>query len=181
MIIQTSNRTLSARLRIVEEHVSLENEHNLDGIMGTFGETARYDDEPWGAHYVGREQVREFYTQMLRAIPDLNIGVQRRHASEDAVVLEVIIRGQHMGTWRGLPATGRHVALPLCGIFAFDAGERVAGERIYYDRATLLNQLGIFHELESLRGRITTALMHPITMARIVARKSVTLRSTGKP
>ena len=71
MIIQTSNRTLSARLRIVEEHVSLENEHNLDGIMGTFGETARYDDEPWGAHYVGREQVREFYTQMLRAIPDL--------------------------------------------------------------------------------------------------------------
>jgi hypothetical protein len=55
VIIQTSNRTLSARLRIVEEHVSLENEHNLDGIMGTFGETARYDDEPWGAHYVGRE------------------------------------------------------------------------------------------------------------------------------
>jgi steroid delta-isomerase-like uncharacterized protein len=55
MIIQTSNRTLFARLRIVEEHVSLENEHNLDGIMGTFGETARYDDEPWGAHYVGRE------------------------------------------------------------------------------------------------------------------------------
>src|SRR4029077_11812739 len=49
MIIQTCNRTLSARLRIVEEHVSLENEHNLDGIMGTFGETARYDDEPWGA------------------------------------------------------------------------------------------------------------------------------------
>jgi steroid delta-isomerase-like uncharacterized protein len=181
MIIQTSNRTLSARLRIVEEHVSLENEHNLDGIMGTFGETARYDDEPWGAHYVGREQVREFYTQMLRAVPDLNIGVQRRHASEDAVVLEVIIRGQHMGTWRGLPATGRQVALPLCGIFAFDAGDRLAGERIYYDRATLLNQLGIFHELESLRGRITTALMHPITMARIVARKSVTLRSTGKP
>jgi hypothetical protein len=96
-------------------------------------------------------------------------------------VLEVIIRGQHMGTWRGLPATVRQVALPLCGIFAFDAGDRLAGERIYYDRATLLNQLGIFHELESLRGRITTALMHPITMARIVARKSVTLRSTGKP
>src|ERR1700738_3199833 len=134
MIIQTSNRTLSARLRIVEEHVSLENEHNLDGVMGTFGETARYDDEPWGAHYVGRQQVREFYTQMLRAVADLNIGVQRR-----------------------------------------------AGERIYYDRPTLLNQLGIFHELEILRGRITTALMHPITMARIVARKSVTLRSTGKP
>ena len=42
---------MSARMRIVEEHVTRENEHNLDGIMDTFGETARYDDEAWGAHY----------------------------------------------------------------------------------------------------------------------------------
>jgi hypothetical protein len=42
--------TMSARMRIVEEHVTWENEHNLDGIMDTFGETARYDDEGWGAH-----------------------------------------------------------------------------------------------------------------------------------
>jgi len=169
--------TLSARLRIVEEHIHLENAHDLDGIMGTFGETARYDDEAWDAHYIGRGEVREFYAQMLRALPDLSIAVQRRHACEGAVVLEVIIRGRHLGTWRGLPATGRDVTLALCGVFTFDHGDRLAGERIYYDRATLLSQLGVFHAPESLRGRIATALAHPVTMARIVARKTIALRS----
>jgi steroid delta-isomerase-like uncharacterized protein len=162
-------------MRIVEEHVTRENEHNLDGIMDTFGEKARYDDEGWGAHYQGRQEVREFYAQMLQAMPDLNIDIRRRHASEDAIIVEVVIRGRHLGTWRGLHATGRQMEFPLCGIFTFDEGNRVAGEKIYYDRATPLGQLGVFHDPESLRGRITTALTHPVTMARIVARKALRL------
>ena len=154
MTTPSSDSAMLARLRIVDEHVSLENEHNLDGIMGTFGEAARYDDEPWGAHYMGRQEVRAFYAQLLRALPDLHIDIRRRHASDDAVVLEVIIRGQHLGSWRGLSATGRQVDFPLCGVYTFDKGNQLAGEKIYYDRATVLRQLGVFHEPESWRGRI---------------------------
>jgi steroid delta-isomerase-like uncharacterized protein len=175
MIVPSSYGTMSARMRIVEEHVTRENEHNLDGIMDTFGEKARYDDEGWGAHYQGRQEVREFYAQMLQAMPDLNIDIRRRHASEDAIIAEVVIRGRHLGTWRGLHATGRQMEFPLCGIFTFDEGNRVAGEKIYYDRATPLGQLGVFPDPESLRGRITTALTHPVTMAHIVARKALRL------
>ena len=170
-MISPTNSTMSAQLSIVNEHVGLENEHNLEGIMGTFGETARYDDEPWNAHYNGRQEVREFYTQLLRAMPDLHVDIQRRHAGEDAVILEVIIRGRHLGAWRGLSATGRQIEFPLCGVYTFDKENQLAGEKIYYDRATVLRQLGVFHEPESLRGRITTALTHPVTMARIVARR----------
>ena len=158
MKASSSNGAMSARLTIVDEHVSLENEHNLDGIMGTFGESARYDDEPWDAHYMGRQEVRAFYAQLLRAMPDLHIDIRRRHASQDAIVLEVIIRGRHLGVWRGLPATGRQIEFPLCGVYTFDQGDRLAGEKIYYDRATVLRQLGVFHEPESWRGRITTVL-----------------------
>jgi hypothetical protein len=32
----------------------------------------------------------------------------------------------------------------------------------------VLGQLGVFHDPESWRGRITTALAHPVTMARVV-------------
>jgi steroid delta-isomerase-like uncharacterized protein len=171
----SSNATMSARLRIVEEHVGLENAHDLEGIMGTFGEAARYDDEPWGAHYLGRQEVRGFYAQLLRALPDLQIDVRRRHASEDAILLEVIIRGRHLASWRGLPATGRQVEFPLCGVYTFDSENRLAGEKIYYDRASVLRQLGVFHEPESWRGRLTIALTHPVTMARVVARKALQL------
>lgn len=179
MTSPSSNSTMSARLRIVDEHVGLENEHDLDGIMRTFGETARYDDEPWGTHYTGRDEVRAFYAQLLRAMPDLHLDVQRRHASDNAVILEVVIRGRHLGTWRGLPATGRQIEFPLCGVFTFDQDNRLAGEKIYYDRATVLRQLGVFHEPESLAGRIATVLTHPITVGRIVARTSLRFGGNG--
>ena len=97
----------SARIMIVEQHIRLENEHDLEGVLSTFGNTARYDDEAWDEHYEGRNQVRVFYEQLMEALPDLEIAVQRRHVTADAILLEVMIRGTHLGAWRGLPATGR--------------------------------------------------------------------------
>jgi steroid delta-isomerase-like uncharacterized protein len=166
-----SERRMAARLKLVEEHVRLENQHDLEGIMTTFGATARYDDEPYDGHYIGRDGVRTYYEDLLRAMPDLTIDVQHRHAGESAMVLEVIISGHHLGAWRGLPATGRPVRFPLCGIYTFDDEDRLAGEKIYYDRATVLRQLGVFHEPEGALGRIATMLMHPLTILRIVGRK----------
>jgi steroid delta-isomerase-like uncharacterized protein len=159
------------RLTLVEEHVLLENRHDLDGIMGTFGASARYDEEPWDDHHIGRDAVRAYYDGLLRAMPDLAIEVRRRHVAEDAVILETVISGHNLGAWRGLPPTGRRLRFPLCGIFTFDSEDRLAGEKIYYDRAAVLRQLGVFHEPDSMVGRIEAVIMHPLTMARAVGRK----------
>jgi steroid delta-isomerase-like uncharacterized protein len=117
---------LSARISIVEEHIRLENEHDLEGVLRTFGEAARYDDEPWSEHYESRSGVRMFYEQLMKALPDLEIEVQRQHITEDAILVEVLIRGTHLGGWRGLPATGRRVEFPLCGVYTFDQNDRLA-------------------------------------------------------
>jgi len=161
----------SARTAIVEQHIRLENEHDLEAVLRTFGDTARYDDEPWGEHYNGRNGVRLFYEQLMKALPDLEIEVQSRHATDNAVLVEVMIRGTHLGNWRGLPATGRRVEFPLCGVYTFDADDRLAGEKIYYDRGTVLRQLGVFHEPQSVLGQISILATHPITIARAFARK----------
>jgi steroid delta-isomerase-like uncharacterized protein len=160
-----------ARIAVVERHVQLENAHDLEGVLDTFGATAQYKDEAWGEHYQGGSGVRQFYEQLLKALPDLEIDVQRRHVTDGAVVLEVMIRGTHLGAWRGLPATGRRVEIPLCGVYTFDADDRLAGERIYYDRGTVLRQLGVFHEPQSFLGRLCTLATHPVTIARALARK----------
>jgi steroid delta-isomerase-like uncharacterized protein len=161
----------SARLAIVEEHVRLENAHDLAGVLHTFGDSARYDDEAWGEHFEGGDGVRLFYQQLMKALPDLEIDVLRRHVTDDAILLEVTIRGTHLGEWRGLPATGRRVEFPLCGVYTFDSEDRLAGEKIYYDRGTVLRQLGVFHEPQSVLGRIGILAGHPLTMARAVGRK----------
>jgi steroid delta-isomerase-like uncharacterized protein len=161
----------SARIAIVEEHIRLENAHDLQGVLGTFGDRARYDDEAWDEHYDGRDGVRSFYTQLMAALPNLVIEVQRTHVTDDVIVVEVMIRGTHLGAWRGLPATGRRVEVPLCGIYTFDADDRLTGEKVYYDRGTVLRQLGVFHEPETLLGRISTLATHPLTIARALTRK----------
>jgi predicted ester cyclase len=107
----------------------------------------------------------------MKALPDLEIDVQRHYVTDDAILVEVIIRGTHLGGWRGLPATGRRVDFPLCGIYTFDGNDRLAGEKIYYDRGMVWRQLGIAHEPQSILGKLTILATHPVTMARAYARK----------
>ena len=59
----------------------------------------------------------------MKALPDLEIAVEHRHVAQDAIVVEVVIRGSHLGGWRGLPATGRRVEFPLCGMYTFDGDD----------------------------------------------------------
>lgn len=157
-------------MALVEEHVRCENAHYLDGVLETFGATARYDDAPWDAHYEGLAGVKDFYSQLMRALPDLSIDIVRRHVAKETIVLEVMIRGTQLGMWRGLPATGRKVEIPLCGIYTFTNDDRLSGEKIYYDRATVLRQLGVFREPQTIGGRLGILLMHPWTLVKATLR-----------
>ena len=167
---EASRTSREERLAIVEEHVEQENRHDIDGIMSTFGESPWYDNEPVDEHHDGRGGVRTHYEDLLRALPDLHIDVHQRHVTDDHVILETTVTGTHEGNWRGLPGTGRAVEFDACAVFAFDDQEKLAGERLYYDRATLLRQLGILHDPERGLGQILTPLAHPVTFARALVR-----------
>jgi hypothetical protein len=47
----------------------------------------------------------------------------------------------------------------------------LAGERIYYDRGTVLRQLGVFYEPQSVIGQISIFATHPTTFLRIFLQK----------
>jgi hypothetical protein len=94
-----------------------------------------------------------FYAQLLKALPDLEVEIRHKHVADDSILVEVLIRGTHFGAWRGLPATGRRGQFPIFGVYTFDADDRLAGEKIYYDRGTILKQLGVFREPEPSWGK----------------------------
>jgi hypothetical protein len=56
-------------------------------------------------------------------------------------------------------------------VYTFDADDRLAGEKIYYDRGTVLRQLGVFYEPQSILGRMSVLATHPATIARAIGRK----------
>ena len=56
LLLGATDRALDLMRRLTACFSDFENPHNLNGIMRTFGATARYDDEPLDAHYSGRDQ-----------------------------------------------------------------------------------------------------------------------------
>jgi len=145
MAISTRVQT---RIQRVEERVRTGNLHDLNKLMGTFGELAEWNDRPSDESFMGRESVRTQFADWFAGFPDLVMEVQRRHVAKQAIVLELTMAGTHNGTWKGIPATRRRVNLPLCVIFTFDEVDKLRTETVYYDRVTLLGQLGVLRRLD---------------------------------
>jgi len=129
----------AARLALVEEHIRVESGHDLDKLMATLGAAPTYDMNAQRIN--GRDGVHEFYAGLFKGIPDLHIETKHLHVSDAAVTAEVRITGTHREEWLGVPALGHRVDFPVAAVFTFDAEERLAGERIYFDTALLLAQM----------------------------------------
>ncbi len=173
-MVAGQDQRVAARTRTVQEHLRLENHHDLNGIMETFGAEAFYNDEPWDDHRVGRDAVRAYYEQLMKAVPDLVIEVVRQLlTSSEAVALLVVVSGTHEGAWRGLPGTGRRLKFPLWAVYTFNELDKIEAETVYYDRATVLAQLGVFHDPSTAMGRLIIPITHPLTLAKALWRQLV--------
>jgi steroid delta-isomerase-like uncharacterized protein len=153
----------------VREHMESENRHDFDATIDTF-DHPRYELIATGDVHDGEEEVRAYFAETRAAFPDQTNEPLVFHHSDEAVVVEFLLRGTHLGPLRGLPPTGRSFECRMCALFLFPpGGDRIVGERVYFDQATILRQLGVAHDPSSVAGRVTTALSHPVTIGRAVA------------
>jgi steroid delta-isomerase-like uncharacterized protein len=156
----------SAREATVREHMESENRHDFDTTISTF-DHPRYELIATGDVHDGEAEVRAYFDETRTAFPDQTNEPLEFHHSDRAVVVEFLLRGTHRGPLRGLPATGRSFECRMCALFLFEeGGEKIVGERVYFDQATILRQLGVAHDPQSVAGRVTTALSHPVTVGR---------------
>lgn len=167
-----SSENIAQRISVVEEHIRQENNHNLDGVMSTFGKDPYYEDTPWNQRFEGFEGVKKFYQQFIKALPDFRIEVRNRYVNDTCIILEVEISGTHLGPWRGLPGTGRKVSFPLCALYFFDRENKLKAEKIYYDRINILRQIGMHHDPDSWVGKVSSVLTHPITILKALFLKN---------
>jgi steroid delta-isomerase-like uncharacterized protein len=160
--VATTATLRETRERIVREHMESENRHEFDVTLATF-EHPRYEIVPTGDVYDGAEQVSAYFKETRAAFPDQRNELIALHHGDDAVVAEFDLMGTHLGPFRGLPATGRDFTCRCLAVFAFEE-DRLVCERVYFDSATILRQLGIAHDPLTLRGRVATVLNHPVTV-----------------
>jgi steroid delta-isomerase-like uncharacterized protein len=159
------------REQLVRKHVKAENAADYETALATF-QHPRYEYVANDEVYDGAEQVIGHWRELDRAFPDQEIEIVALHTSDDAVLMEAVARGTHTGRLRGLPPTGRRFEQQFLAIFVFE-GDALVCERVYYDIATVLQQLGISRELDSLTGRLETAASHPLTISRGIVRRVI--------
>ncbi len=129
------------REAVVREHMDSENRHAFDVTLATFAHP-RYEIIGTGEVYDGTEEVSGYYAASRTAFPDQRNEVHAIHHADDAVIVEFDLLGTHKGPLRGLPPTGRAFRCRMVALFFFE-GERIVCERVYFDSATILRQLGL--------------------------------------
>jgi steroid delta-isomerase-like uncharacterized protein len=130
-----------SREAVVREHMESENRHEFDVTLATFAHP-RYELIPTGAVYDGEAEVNGYYAASRAAFPDQSNRVNAVHHADDAVIVEFDLMGTHLGPLHGVPATGRAFTCPMVALFFFE-GDRIVCERVYFDSATILRQLGV--------------------------------------
>jgi carboxymethylenebutenolidase len=121
---------------------------DLDATMATMVDEPYVTHVPTLAGGVGGADVRRFYRDhFIGHWPDdVRITPVARTVGAGCVVEEMVLHFTHDvvvdAFLPGVAPTGRTVALPVVAVVGFEGG-KVASERIYWDQASLLVQIGL--------------------------------------
>jgi hypothetical protein len=112
----------------LQEILDAFNHHDLDAIMGYFGDECSFDmprgPERWGTRLIGKEQVRHGLASRFSGIPDVHYGEDRHFISGNRGVSE----------WRltGTTSAGIRVDVMGCDLWEFSDGGKIVRKDSYW-------------------------------------------------
>jgi carboxymethylenebutenolidase len=124
---------------------------DVEATLATMVDDASVDHVPVHTGGKGKEQLRAFYRDVfIGSWPDdLEMTTTNRVVGPNQLVEEVHLRFTHSKPmdWflPGVPPTGRVVDIDFVVVVQFRDG-KLACERIYWDQATVLRQVGLLPE-----------------------------------
>ena len=132
-----------ARRKVIREHIIQESTHDIEGLLAGMTKDCSCAVNISPRVFRGPKAVAERYRLHWRGFPDFKVRVRRIVAEgTDFVVTENEWRGTHLGPFFGFAPTGRRAKIRTCVLWEF-RGRRLRAETIYYDMATVLEQIGV--------------------------------------
>jgi hypothetical protein len=137
-------------LRLFEAHREAEAARDIDGILETFTTDCFLETVPLGLRSEGKDAVRAAYElQFFTSFPDLSPDDEGLAFGDDVVAVWGTLRGTSRGDWLGVPPGGGAFEVPFANVVPFERG-LMAGERVYFDLASLCEQARI--PLDAIRA-----------------------------
>ncbi|WP_308368100.1 MULTISPECIES: ester cyclase [unclassified Microbulbifer] len=151
-------RKQQAMVEMWERHTAAEFEQkNIDATMATMTSNPFVNNVPVMTGGVGSSEVRHFYSTYFIPDnpPDTESVPVARTVGDDRIVDELIHKFTHTieMPWilPGVQPTGKRVEIAIIVVVQFEDG-KIAGERIYWDQASVLEQVGLI-DVEQLPVR----------------------------
>src|SRR5215470_19360982 len=149
--------------KVWEEHLASEfRDKSAEAAINTMVDRPSVNHVPVMTGGVGRKQLTHFYDRYFipQMPPDTQIIPVSRTIGHDRVVDEFVIKFTHslQMDWLlpGVPPTNKQVKVATVTVIQFQAG-KMASERIYWDQASLLVQLGLLDPAKLPVAGVATA------------------------
>ena len=98
--------------------------------------------DPGGRVLRGTDQNRQFIGSLRLSFPDVRYTVDDQIAEGDKVVVRYHFQGTNLGTFQGIPPTGKQITYTGILIYRFADG-KIAEQWTEFDLLGLLRQLGV--------------------------------------
>ena len=99
-----------------------------------------FNEAPMPEPVRGKQAFREYLSAFFAAFPDFALEATNMAPAGDQVWAEWVVRGTQRRDFAGIPAKGGRMDIRGASVFVIRGG-KVAEERLYWDAATLQQQL----------------------------------------
>ena len=120
--------------------------HDFARAAGALSEDCSWQSMATGSVHRGPGPIVAGLREFATAFPDWRVSIERLVVSGNVVVAEWDTSGTFSNTFRGQAPNGRRFERKGCAVAEVDRG-MIVSYRDYYDRALLLEQLGLLHLL----------------------------------
>jgi steroid delta-isomerase-like uncharacterized protein len=145
--------TEERNLRSVTDVLQYWNTHDIEGILDFYDDEIVWKNIGLEETYDGKQQVRDFLARLMIALPDLVFTVEQKIARGDNVAEKWRINATHLGTFLGIPPTGRPIEIRALSMVTLREGKFLRDE-FYWDTRAVMQQMGLMPSLAATTGLV---------------------------
>src|SRR5690242_19181994 len=142
----TTQNTIEENKQIVRAFIETWNTHDASAILDLLDPDIVFRSPLFASLVRGLEERRSEIVNFLTSMPDFQFKLIGIAADGDFVATELVGSGTSTGPAKlpgrdPIPPSGRHVEFGMAAFYRVTAEGKVAEERYYYDRLTMIQQL----------------------------------------
>ena len=135
---------MSQATDVAEQFLAAWSKDDPQALLALCSDDCVYQDVTVGAVLHSHKELRDFFTMMRTALPDMSFTSEGIRACDGGVTVEWTVTGTHTGTVPGLPpATNKPAEVRGVSVIDLDANGLIRGCRDYWDAATWFRQIGL--------------------------------------